>query len=60
MKITLPGKVTEIIENLQMHGYEAYAVGGCVRFNSCKRTSGLGYHYVCKAGRNKKHFFREQ
>lgn len=22
MKITLPGKVTEIIENLQMHGYE--------------------------------------
>ena len=31
MKITLPGKVTEIIENLQMHGYEAYAVGGCVR-----------------------------
>ena len=31
MKITLPAKVTEIIENLQMHGYEAYAVGGCVR-----------------------------
>lgn len=31
MKITLPGKVTMIINNLQMHGYEAYAVGGCVR-----------------------------
>jgi tRNA nucleotidyltransferase (CCA-adding enzyme) len=31
MKITLPDKVTMIIENLQMHGYEAYAVGGCVR-----------------------------
>lgn len=31
MKITLPEKVTMIIENLQMHGYEAYAVGGCVR-----------------------------
>ena len=31
MKITLPEKVTMIIENLQMQGYEAYAVGGCVR-----------------------------
>lgn len=31
MKITLPEKVTMIIEDLQMHGYEAYAVGGCVR-----------------------------
>lgn len=31
MKIALPEKVTTIIENLQMHGYEAYAVGGCVR-----------------------------
>lgn len=31
MKIALPEKVTMIIENLQMHGYEAYAVGGCVR-----------------------------
>ncbi|MCI8836174.1 MAG: CCA tRNA nucleotidyltransferase [Ruminococcus sp.] len=31
MKITLPNKVLLIIENLQMHGYEAYAVGGCVR-----------------------------
>ncbi|MCL2864530.1 MAG: HD domain-containing protein [Lachnospiraceae bacterium] len=31
MKIELPGKVSFIISNLQMHGYEAYAVGGCVR-----------------------------
>lgn len=31
MKITLPAKVSMIINNLQMHGYEAYAVGGCVR-----------------------------
>lgn len=31
MKIVLPEKVTVIIQNLQMHGYEAYAVGGCVR-----------------------------
>ena len=31
MKIELPEKVENIIENLQLHGYEAYAVGGCVR-----------------------------
>ena len=31
MKITLPETVIAIIDNLQMHGYEAYAVGGCVR-----------------------------
>ncbi len=31
MKITLPRKVMMIINNLQLHGYEAYAVGGCVR-----------------------------
>lgn len=31
MKINLPEKVSYIIEKLQSHGYEAYAVGGCVR-----------------------------
>ena len=31
MKITLPRKVTMIINNLQLHGYGAFAVGGCVR-----------------------------
>lgn len=31
MKIALPRKVTMIINNLQLHGYEAFAVGGCVR-----------------------------
>ena len=31
MKITLPRKVLMIINNLQLHGYEAFAVGGCVR-----------------------------
>ena len=31
MKIQLPEKVSQIIETLQAHGYEAYAVGGCVR-----------------------------
>lgn len=31
MKIQLPQKVSHIIQTLQEHGYEAYAVGGCVR-----------------------------
>ena len=31
MKIQLPEKVSEIINTLQANGYEAYAVGGCVR-----------------------------
>ncbi|MBE5950805.1 MAG: CCA tRNA nucleotidyltransferase [Lachnospiraceae bacterium] len=31
MKITLPEKVNQIITTLLSHGYEAYAVGGCVR-----------------------------
>lgn len=31
MKIQLPEKVNIIISTLQAHGYEAYAVGGCVR-----------------------------
>lgn len=31
MEIRLPEKVNIIINTLQKHGYEAYAVGGCVR-----------------------------
>lgn len=31
MRIELPDKVNTIIHTLQSHGYEAYAVGGCVR-----------------------------
>ena len=31
MKIELPRKVSFIISNLSLHGYEAYAVGGCIR-----------------------------
>lgn len=31
MKITIPEKVAYIINRLMEHGYEAYAVGGCVR-----------------------------
>lgn len=31
MQISMPEKVKYIIQTLQEHGYEAYAVGGCVR-----------------------------
>lgn len=31
MRIELPQKVSIIINRLQQHGYDAYAVGGCVR-----------------------------
>lgn len=31
VRISLPEKVSYIINTLQAHGYEAYAVGGCVR-----------------------------
>ena len=54
MKIELPKKVLFIINNLQLHGYEAFAVGGCVRFDPCKTATGLGYYDFGKAGRDKK------
>lgn len=52
MKIELPRKVVLIIKNLQRHGYEAYAVGGCVRDSILNRkpedwditTSATPYH----------------
>ena len=31
MKIKLPENVRNIIQELENHGFEAYAVGGCVR-----------------------------
>lgn len=31
IKISLPPKAAEIIDRLEARGYEAYAVGGCVR-----------------------------
>jgi len=36
----LPEKVKFIIETLETHGYEAYAVGGCVRDTMLHRTPG--------------------
>lgn len=40
MKMILPEKVTAIINTLENHGYEAYAVGGCVRDTMLGRTPG--------------------
>lgn len=39
-KIELPEKVHNIIATLQMNGYEAYAVGGCVRDSLLGREPG--------------------
>lgn len=40
MKMILPEKVNTIINTLENHGYEAYAVGGCVRDTMLGRTPG--------------------
>lgn len=40
MKIQLPEKVNTIIQTLQEQGYEAYAVGGCVRDSLLGREPG--------------------
>ena len=42
LKINLPKQVNEIIKVLQEHGYEAYAVGGCVRDSALGRKPGIG------------------
>lgn len=38
MKISLPDKVDQIIKTLNAHGFEAYAVGGCIRDSILGRT----------------------
>lgn len=38
MKIHLPEKVNLILNNLMLHGFEAYIVGGCVRDSILGRT----------------------
>jgi tRNA nucleotidyltransferase (CCA-adding enzyme) len=40
IKMKLPGQVHKIITTLQDHGYEAYAVGGCVRDSILGRIPG--------------------
>ena len=31
IQIRLPEKVKQVMDRLEAHGYEAYAVGGCIR-----------------------------
>ena len=38
MKILIPTQAAEIIKTLSSHGYEAYAVGGCVRDSILGKT----------------------
>lgn len=38
MKITLPYKVEQIIRTIQGAGFDAYAVGGCIRDSILGRT----------------------
>ena len=40
MRMTLPENVKNIIEILETNGYEAYAVGGCVRDTLLLRMPG--------------------
>lgn len=40
MRMNLPSKVNQIIHTLQEHGFEAYAVGGCVRDSILGRVPG--------------------
>ncbi len=40
MRIEIPEAVEDIIEKLNRHGYEAFAVGGCVRDTILGRTPG--------------------
>ena len=40
MKIELPEKVKTVIGELKAHGYDAYAVGGCIRDSIIGRTPG--------------------
>ncbi|MFR5700729.1 MAG: hypothetical protein ACLUD0_01915 [Eubacterium ramulus] len=42
MKIELPEKVKTVIAELKAHGYDAYAVGGCIRDSILGRTPETG------------------
>ena len=52
MKIELPKKVLFIINNLQLAGYDAFAVGGCVRDSILARNRRTGISHVGKTRSN--------
>lgn len=46
MAFSLPASVCQLISRLESAGYEAYAVGGCVRDMLCRQNaSRLGFVY---------------
>ena len=47
MEIRMPENAKKVIETLEVAGYEAYIVGGCVR------TGRLGYYDSSKTGTGK-------
>ena len=50
----IPAHVEQIIHTLNSHGYEAFAVGGCVRDTLIgRKPRRLGYYYFRKAGAGK-------
>ena len=50
MRIQLPVKVDNIIKTLEAAGYEAFAVGGCIRDSVLGRTpQDWGYYHFGKA-----------
>lgn len=50
MRIQIPSHVEYIIGKLNQNGYEAFAVGGCVRVPFWEDTGGLGYYHLCQTG----------
>ena len=48
MKIELPEKVKTVIAELKAHGYDAYAVGGCIRDSILGRTPGDWDYDICQ------------
>ena len=57
MEIELPDAVEEIITRLNDHGYEASAVGGCVRDSLLGTEAGrLGYYHFGPSGAGKEDF----
>ena len=59
MKIFLPEKVNFIINKLKENGYEAYAVGGCVRDSVLGRVPMTGILRRRRLRMRRKHCLRE-
>lgn len=56
IKMNIPKDVDFIIKKLEENGYEAFAVGGCKRYNTWERTKRLGYNNVSASTESKRNF----